>query len=317
MPSTTNDEPYIIYDSVMEDATPTVGQGTLTAGAVTNLTNRITVTTASFDASPWTGGTDIHIKHDAGVGETVIVDSFALSGHVIHGAAGSVGGETFTVRLAYSSDDITYTTATAVVVYTDRTVVKSWNNSSGYRYWRWEFDGSAMSTTGDIKLSVLAMGERLDLGEYMASGFDPSRYRTKMDQSRSNTGTFLGTSVAYIEQALSLKITQAGVAKSFVFDDDLSDANFALQARHAYLPSLDHYLASTYLAGKPHWFSWRNSDKAISSVIDRAGHEGQFYVLPSSRGRFSSPFMTGVRRGIRLDWDVLVEGMFDHVKAYG
>jgi len=294
---------FILYDSILEDGTLSLtgaGSPTVVAGALANIIDRLTFTTATISLSSF------RVDCDLGSGNSAKADTFAMTGHVYHRATGATALGGFTLDVQWSDNGSSYTSVPGVTpeAKTDRTFIHSWDgDGSAHRYWRIAItDDGAIPDASSVKIATMALGLRLDIG-YMSDGFDDYGLSLKYEQARSRNGTFLGSTVSHVTQNVRLRLDQAGVANTFIFDKSVGE-----QSYHGSLPTWDHFVATCWAQGKPFWFAWTVD---YVSNNDNPTHQGTWYAMPSKKARISAPFISSTRRKLNLDMDVLVEGMFD------
>lgn len=217
-----SDNPFVAWNNLAATATLS-GTNVLADGARANA-----VTGTTYDRwRPDIGGTMANLICDLGTAQAV-----GCAGIAAHNAA-TFGAS---VRVAYSSDDITYTDASDLVTPTDNSAIFLRFNSVSARYWRFRFTSL---TAGDLlSVGVAFLGQELILDRFY-QGFAPPIVPTEV-QLQSNVsvgGNLVGSSVVAQGSTLSAQITNVAAAT-------IRSASFLSFMRH-------------FNEGKPIFFGWR------------------------------------------------------------
>jgi len=137
---------------------------------------------------------DLFIKIDAGSGETLILDSFAVAGHDLHTQGA-------TIKLQYSDNDADWYDVVSVTPSTDRDLARFFT-SAEHRYFK------VLMPTGYVappKIGHLFLGEMMQMPVWTSGPFNPRPMKIVSEDSTSATGQHLETIEKYRWLEISVK----------------------------------------------------------------------------------------------------------------
>lgn len=142
--------------------------------------------------------TELLVKTDAGVGNTVDVDYFMLVGHDLPDPDSDGNGEVL-VQFQHSTDDISYTTIFAIGVILGEGPVPSTIIARSFTKETKRFFRLRLTRAAAFKVSLgeLQWGQAIRPGIGVAVGFDPNDETIEGQFNRSRTGQLLGAVRAF------------------------------------------------------------------------------------------------------------------------
>lgn len=167
------------------------------------------------------------------------------------------------------------------IVDSPGTILKKLVEPAEHDWWQFEF---RLDDAHALTLGCLALGRRLDFTESMAQGFDPGSYKVVTHQARSNVGSYLGQTSRYPQHPIALKFGPAGLSTTDFF-------------HLVGTPSLKDYYQSCWFTPRAVWFGWDLEQRP----------DDTWFCMPPANAQTSAPYITAIRRGLKLDWDALVE----------
>jgi hypothetical protein len=189
----------ILHDNIIEGITPTVSDE-VTGYEGVNVSNWLLY-------NSWKAGTTGTVTLTYDMTTTGTADCFAAYGH-------NLGTEGCTIKVEYSTDDITYADAFTAITPTSDEVLFIEFTTQTKRYWR----VSIGTSTADSLVSVIAFGAATTLPKGQYDGYRPPlRGAVKSIVNVSSSGNFLGKSVT--PKPMASEITQKNVTQSFVRGD--------------------------------------------------------------------------------------------------
>lgn len=304
--------PFFLYDNLLADGTLSVtSPGSVSAGALANLTDGLLFTTVSISG---TGGTNLIIECDLGSGNTQKADTLAMTGQDFWTNSANPS-QMMDLDVEYSDNGSSWTSVNfgtvGARITSDRTIVIPFtSDAAAHRYWRVTLtDNGHLSWSTDPTLATMCLGQRLDFTEYMATGFDPDALSLDFEQNRGRDGGFLGSVVGSIRQSMQVRFPSAGVARTFIFSetDDI-------QGYRADLPSWPDFLRRIWTLGKPWWFAWHTWAETGNLYYSP---EGRWFCMPSTKASVRAPYISSQRRGLSISFDVMVEGYMGDTRTVG
>ncbi len=149
---------------------------------------------------PTSAATTVDVKTDAGVGNTVDVDYFALGGHDLSDPAQDGNGAVL-LTFASSPDDAVYTTIFTVTPLDDKVIFRTFTKVT-QRFFRLRMTrGSSFIPS----LGQLQWGVAVDFGFGVTVGFDPEAERLRARMNQAQTGNLLGSTLQFSERRASVR----------------------------------------------------------------------------------------------------------------
>lgn len=189
------DEPIIIHDNVLEDATLTASSEEV-GYPVENIINR-----REFIQFQGVGLGNIVINADLGVSPPA-VRAVAVSGHTL-------GSEGATFEAEWSDDDITYNSVGSESPTTDSPFAILFNSAT-HRYWHFTISGHSAAPF----VGVVFLGDYLQFDDPPDSPVDPDKTEEEWDESVGGEGHLLGAVTRFTTRVLEL--TFGYVLRTFI-----------------------------------------------------------------------------------------------------
>jgi len=162
---------------------------------------------------PSASSTEVIVKTDAGVGNTVDADYFMVVGHDFFDPAVD-GNGALRVRFENSADDISYSTIVDINTATDNKIISRTFSKVTDRFFRLRLTRVA---TFVPSIGQTQWGKRVELPIGFEPGFDPQEERIRSASTRSQTGNILGAVRFFTER--SIRIRGRLILDSFIRDE--------------------------------------------------------------------------------------------------
>lgn len=264
--------PLIGSNSRLDTDTTTFTEAAAAGTAEANITDDRLFTLYKMGLSD----TSFQIVTDAGVGNTVDVEYFAMIGHDLNDPeVDGLGG--CTLVFAQSADGAAFTTIFTISTVGSSKIIARAGPTVTNRFFRVTI---TRASAFQVSIGQLAWGKAVKFPDGVPVGFDPNEDRIVSRTNVSQTGNLLGTTLQYIERRHEFRLDH--VPGSFVND--------------ATLGGFKNFLENAGEVGLPFLIMWNAEDDFTDTTFETDSFWGR--LDPGSLGRALSTALATGRRNV-------------------